>query len=192
MPSERATSSRPSCRCRSTRFFAAEQTVFSNISAASFNSRVLTRDGADPEQLTILDVTQSFIPALQLPLARGRNFTADEDKENGPYVCILSYDIWKTRFGKREDIVGSTIQLDGVGTTVVGVLAEGLPAPISAVQALSPWPFSPTFLTPAQREGRRGSTRSSRCDQASSTSPLSASPGKCTTAPVLPRVRRLV
>ena len=138
------------------RIFSAEQTVFSDISAASFNTRVLTRDGADPEQLTTLDVTASFIPTLRLPLARGRNFTADEDKENGPHVCILSYDVWKTRFGMREDIVGSTIQIDGVGTTVVGVLAEGLPAPISVVQALWPWPFSPTFLTPAQRDAGAG------------------------------------
>jgi predicted permease len=138
------------------RIFSAEQTVFSDISAASFNTRVLTRDGADPEQLTTLDVTESFISTLRLPLARGRNFTADEDQENGPHVCILSYDMWKTRFGKREDIIGSTIQIDGVGTTVVGILAEGLPAPISTVQALSPWPFSPTFLTPAQRDAGAG------------------------------------
>ena len=136
--------------------FSAEQTVFSDISAASFNSRVLTREGADPEQLTTLDVTASYVPTLRLALARGRNFTADEDKENGPHVAILSYDIWKTRFGKREDLIGSTIQLDGVGTTVVGILAEGLPAPLSIVQALSPWPFSPAFLTPAQRDAGAG------------------------------------
>ncbi len=138
------------------RIFSAQQTAFSGITASSFNSRVLTREGADPEQLTTLDVTASFVPTLGLSLARGRNFTADEDKENGPHVCILSYDVWKTRFGKREDIVGQTIQLDGVGTTVVGILAEGLPAPISIAQALQPWPFSPTFLTEAQREGGAG------------------------------------
>lgn len=138
------------------RMFEEQQTAFSGFAASSFNSHVLTREGADPEQLNTIDVTQSFIPTLGLKLERGRNFTADEDRLNGPHVCILSYDLWKTRFGKREDIVGQTIQLDGVGTTVVGVLAEGLPAPISFVQAMQPWPFTPSFLTAAQIEGGAG------------------------------------
>lgn len=139
------------------RIFASEQTVFSGITASSFNSLVLTREGADPEQLTTLDVTAGFVPTLGMALARGRNFNADEDVENGPHVTILSYNVWKTKFGKREDLVGSTIQLDGIGTTVVGVLADGaLPAPLAITQALSPWPFSPPFLTPAQREGGAG------------------------------------
>lgn len=136
--------------------FSEQQTAFSSIAASSFNSHVLTREGADPEQVNTIDVTQSFVPTLGLRLERGRNFTAEEDKENGPHVVILSYDLWKTRFGKREDIVGRTIQLDGVGTTVVGILAEGLPAPISLVQALQPWPFTPSFLTSAQIEGGAG------------------------------------
>lgn len=138
------------------RIFAEQQTVFSEIAASSFNGHVLTRDGADPEQITTLDVTARFVPTLQLKLARGRNFTADEDKQNGAHVCILTYDLWSTRFGKREDLIGKTIQLDGVGTTVVGILAEALPAPIAIAQALQPWPLSPTFLTQAQIEGGAG------------------------------------
>jgi predicted permease len=138
------------------RTFAERQTSFSGIAAAAFNSHVLTREGADPEQLTSLNTTANYIPTLGLKLARGRNFTADEDKENGPHVCILSYDIWKTRFGKREDLIGQTIQLDGVGTTVVGILAEGLPAPIGFVQLLQPWPYELPYLTAAQRETGTG------------------------------------
>jgi predicted permease len=138
------------------RIFSAEQTVFSGIAASAFNSRVLTRVDADPEQLNTLEVTGSFVPTLGLTLVRGRNFTPDEDKENGPHVCILTYEVWATRFGKREDLVGRTIQLDGVGTTVVGILAPVLPAPISFAQALQPWPFSPAYLTEAQRESGAG------------------------------------
>ncbi len=138
------------------RLFAEQQSAFGGIAASTFNSLVLAREGADPEQLTALNVTASFVPTLGLPLARGRNFTADEDKQNGPHVCLLSYDVWKTRFGKREDIVGSTIQLDGIGTTVVGVIADGMPTPLSGVQVLEPWPFSPTVLTEQQVEGGAG------------------------------------
>ena len=138
------------------RLFAEQQTAFSGITASSFTTHVLTREGADPEQLTGLDVTQSFIPTLGLALARGRNFTAEEDVRNGPHVCILTYDMWKTRFGKRDGIVGRTIELDGVPTTVVGVLAEGMPAPLAPVQVLQPWPFNPPFLSDQQIQGGAG------------------------------------
>jgi predicted permease len=129
------------------------QTSFSTIDAATFNSAVLVRDGAEPEQLNSLNVTAGFLPTLGLPLARGRNFSREEDARNGPPVCILGYDIWKTRFGQRETLVGETIMLNGISTTVIGILPEKLPAPISSVQLLSPWPFNPPGLTDAQLQG---------------------------------------
>ena len=132
------------------------QTSFSYIDASAFNSAVLTRDGAEPEQLSAISVTTSFVPALGLRLARGRNFTKEEDAPNGPPVCLLGYDIWKTRFGQRETLVGETIKLNGISTTVIGILPEKLPGPISFAQMLTPWPFSPPGLTPAQLSGGAG------------------------------------
>ena len=132
------------------------QTSFSHFSASAFNTAVLTRDGAEPEQLSSLNVTASFVPALGLQLARGRNFSREEDARNGPPVCLLGYDTWKTRFGQRETLVGETIMLNGVATTVVGILPAKLPAPIAFVQMLSPWPFTPPGLTDAQLQGGAG------------------------------------
>ena len=136
--------------------FREAQTSFSSIDAASFNSAVLVRPGADPEQLSSLNVTASFVPTLGLALARGRNFNREEDARNGPPVCILGYDIWNSRFGRRETLVGETIMLNGIPTTVVGILPEKLPAPISFVQLISPWPFNPPGLTDAQLQGGAG------------------------------------
>ncbi len=138
------------------RLIAEQQTVFTGIAASAFNTVVITRDGIDPEQLTGLNVTSNFVPTLGLKLARGRNFSADEDKLHGPHVCILSYDVWKTRFGLNEKVLGSTIQLDGVGTQVVGILAEGLPTPISFAQVLQPWPFNPAYLNDQQIDAGAG------------------------------------
>ena len=136
--------------------FRDNQTSFSSIDASAFNTTVLVRDGAEPEQLNSLNVTASWIPTLGLQLARGRNFTKEEDSLNGPPVCLLAYDIWKTRFGQRETLVGETIMLNGVGTTVIGILPEKLPAPAAFIQVLSPWPFNPPGLTSAQLKGGAG------------------------------------
>ena len=53
------------------------------------------------EQLNGLRVTPSFFPTLGVMPARGRNFTPDEDAPNGPAVCIISHELWQTRFGGR-------------------------------------------------------------------------------------------
>lgn len=136
--------------------FVAQQTAFSYIAASNFNAVTFAPENGTPEQLTALNVTASFIPALGLQLARGRNFTAEEDQEHGPRVCILSYEAWTSRFGQRADIVGQTIQIDGQGTLVVGVIVKPMPSPIPGVQVLMPWPLSPPFLTPQQLQGGAG------------------------------------
>ena len=138
------------------RMIEAEQRTFSSVTASSGLPVVLTRPGAEPERLSAMTVTRSFIPTLGLSLARGRNFAADEDVENGPHVAIITRAMWESRFGRRDDILDRAVDIDGTPTRVVGVLAEPLPASMADVQLLLPWPFSPPFLTRAQLEGGAG------------------------------------
>jgi predicted permease len=137
-------------------FFRDHQQSFESITTNSFNSHILTRPGAEPEQLTSLNVSASFVHTLGLNLVRGRAFTTEEDTLNGPPACLLGYDLWKNRFGRREDLVGSVIELNGVPTTVVGILPEHLPAPIANVQLCVPRPFELPGLTPQQVQGGAG------------------------------------
>ena len=57
-------------------------------------------------------------------LQHGRPFQPEEDVLNAPRVAVLTQGLWKRRFGGDAGIVGRTIQLDGIGYTVVGVLAS--------------------------------------------------------------------
>ncbi len=60
------------------------------------------------------------------PVVAGRTFTAAEDGPNGGNVVVLSYGLWKSRFGGNSDVVGRTIQLDGQPyLDVVGVIGRG-------------------------------------------------------------------
>lgn len=126
------------------------QQSFASVAASTFSGHTLTRDTAEPEQLTTFTVTASWVPTLGLQLARGRNFTPEEDAPGGPPVVILGYDIWKTRLGAREDLVGGQVMLNGLPHTVVGILPERLPGPISFIQGVVPRPFEGTGLTPEQ------------------------------------------
>jgi predicted permease len=60
----------------------------------------------------------------------GRDFTPADERPGAAPVAILTYSFWNTRFGKRADIVGSTVQINGEPATVVGVMPERFEFPL--------------------------------------------------------------
>ena len=52
----------------------------------------------------------------------GRAFLAEEDMPGKAREVILSYGLWKRRYGADAAIVGQTIKVDGDDFTVVGVM----------------------------------------------------------------------
>jgi len=75
-----------------------------------------------PERLMCASVEQNLLTTLGVEPVLGRNFTADEDQPNAPHVALISYSLWKSRFGGNPGVLGKTISLDGNPTRIVGVL----------------------------------------------------------------------
>jgi putative ABC transport system permease protein len=67
----------------------------------------------------------------QQPLL-GRDFTADDDRPGAEPVVILGHGVWRTRYGSDPSIVGRTIKVNEVLSTVVGVMPEGFKFPVNA------------------------------------------------------------
>ncbi len=84
----------------------------------------LTGTGGEPERVDVSPVTANFLPLLGVDPFLGRHFTAEEEAPGGPKVVILSYGLWKRRYGADLNIVGGRIRLDGLDQTVVGVMPE--------------------------------------------------------------------
>ena len=124
-------------------------TSFAHVSNSAFDNFTLTGNG-EPAQLNGLRVTADFFPTLGVAPRRGRNFAAEEDVPNGPNVCLLSHELWQTRFGGRESVVGETIQLNGQSWQVVGVLPPHLSNPFSQAQVFAPRVFEVGGLTAVQ------------------------------------------
>ncbi len=55
----------------------------------------------------------------------GRGFT-DEESARGDAVALLSYRIWRDRFGADSTMVGRSILINGNPHTLVGILPEGV------------------------------------------------------------------
>jgi putative ABC transport system permease protein len=76
----------------------------------------------NPVRLNCAQVEQTFLPTFGTEPLLGRNFTAEEDLKDAPLVAILSYGLWKSRFGGNPDVLRKTVSLDGKTAQIIGVL----------------------------------------------------------------------
>jgi predicted permease len=82
-------------------------------------------DGGEPERLQGLYVTGDIFSVLGVGAAVGRTLNGEETWQGRDKVVVLSYGLWKRRFGSDPKVVGRVVTLDGVGRQVVGVMPQG-------------------------------------------------------------------
>jgi predicted permease len=100
-------------------------TVLTAISSGEFGSGVnLVANGA-AANVQQRRVSAGYFAVLGVPPMMGREFNADEDREGGPAVAILSHGLWTRVFAADPQIVGRSITLRGEPYTVVGVMPPG-------------------------------------------------------------------
>ncbi|MBL9215152.1 MAG: ABC transporter permease [Opitutaceae bacterium] len=131
--------------------FAQRTDVFSAISMSAGNGFTLTEGKGEPEQVFGLHASANFLPVLGIQPARGRQFTAEEDREGGPLVAMISHQLWQQRFSGDPHIIGRVLQIDGVAREVVGVLPPSLPVPFNGTAIIVPRPLELPYITPQQR-----------------------------------------
>ena len=98
-----------------------ESGAFEDLAAIHDTSCVLTgtqETEADPCEVT----SSNLFSVLGATPSRGRTFSSNEDKAEGARVALLSYGIWRRRFGGDENVVGHPIDINGASYTVVGVM----------------------------------------------------------------------
>ena len=104
---------------------------------------VVTGGGTEPERVAVSTVTANFFPLLGIEPVYGRQFEANDEVFQGPPVVMLSYRLWRRRYGGDPSLVGRTIELDGVPHAVVGVMPQEfrllLPAEAFLVQDSEIW-----------------------------------------------------
>lgn len=78
--------------------------------------------GGIPEQVHGEHVTEQYFRVFGAPFVVGRGFTPDEDKPHGGSVVVLSYGLWKRKYGGDPQMVGKSISIANLPYTVVGVV----------------------------------------------------------------------
>jgi predicted permease len=121
---------------------------FSGMAAFSGERFKVTIDGA-PEQIVGQYASGSFFDVLGVGAILGRVMTPEDDSRfgaGGPEgaVAVISYGLWKRRFGGDPAVIGKLVQVGETWATIVGVtppgfsgLAPGSPSDITIPIALN-------------------------------------------------------
>jgi predicted permease len=84
--------------------------------------------------------TASYFNVLRLQPAAGRFFTAEDDQvpDRNP-VAVLSYNVWRNRFGGDGQVIGTEVRINGTSFTVIGVAPEGFAGVLRGVAPTDVW-----------------------------------------------------
>ncbi|MGH7677277.1 MAG: ABC transporter permease, partial [Gemmatimonadaceae bacterium] len=110
------------------RDFQQQATVFEAVAGIAFRSITLS-DGEEPIRLQGEAVSASLFPLLGVTPHIGRVFRPDEDVPGAPGTVILGYGIWERRYAADSSIIGRSITVNGVPSTVIGIMPKGFMFP---------------------------------------------------------------
>ncbi len=91
----------------------------------------LIAPNAPPEPISVAEISASAIVLAGTPPLHGRYLLPSDEQEQAAPVLLIGYDAWRRRFGADPAVVGRTVQLGGVPSTIVGIMPEGFALPIS-------------------------------------------------------------
>lgn len=105
-----------------------QSTSFTSMAAFTSNSvNAVTASG--PLRFNAAAVTTSLFETLGVRAAIGRTFVAADEAAGTTPPLLLSDGTWRTLFGARPDVLGSTVTLNGKPHVVVGVMPRGFDFP---------------------------------------------------------------
>ena len=92
-----------------------------------------------------------FFGLMGRPPVLGNTFRADNPDAN---EVVLSYRLWQTRFGGSPDVIGRTVELNGITSQVIGVMPEGFAFPSDSALLWAPASAIPNWQTRRSERSR--------------------------------------
>ena len=117
-----------------------DETLSQMAAYATSSTTIVTPAGTS--RAVVARASPSIFPMLGASMKLGRPLLEREEHADSR-VVVLSGDAWRSYFGASTTIVGSTVTLEGVGHTVVGVLAADFDFPTHATEFWIPFVHEP-------------------------------------------------
>ena len=109
-----------------------EATVFTELAAVSATF-VTHDDGERTEMLFGEEVSGNFFDFLGLSLTLGRGFEPLEETPGAHPVVVLGESFWRRRFGADRQVLGRTLDLNGLDFAIIGVAPAEYRASLSGL-----------------------------------------------------------
>lgn len=104
------------------------------ILAARYEYGLSGMGGQLPEKVRASECSWDLFPTLGVAPALGRSFTAPDDQPSADATVLLSWGLWKRRFGGDPSILNQRIHLDARTYTIIGVMPAWFAYPEPGVQ----------------------------------------------------------
>lgn len=98
--------------------------VFEDIGLISFIDRSSISGLGEPDQVRVQYLTPNFFSLLGAKPILGRIFLAEESQDRTQTV-LISESFWKREFNSDPNVLGKSFTLEGIVSTVVGVIPAG-------------------------------------------------------------------
>jgi predicted permease len=98
--------------------------VFADIAGISAGDRAMLTGLGEPGPVRMQSATQNFFDLVGVQPVLGRVFRTEESQEQFQTV-VIGNAFWKRRFNSDPNVLGKTFRIDGVVSTVVGVMPAG-------------------------------------------------------------------
>ena len=121
--------SMPALSASDFRDFATRSQSYASLAAYRPDFVSYAPSGGDPIQLVAAHTTEKFFTTFGVAPLAGRSFRDEEFSIGAPRTAILSHRAWRRHFGERPEAIGSTVILNDLPTTLVGVMPENFREP---------------------------------------------------------------
>jgi len=106
--------------------------TFAGLAAFSGATMNVSDEGRPPERFQGPYISGNAFKLIGQTPVLGRDFLPEDDRPGAAATVILGNGIWKNRYGSDPSVIGRTIKVNDVPSTVIGVMPEGFKFPVNA------------------------------------------------------------
>ena len=105
--------------------FRAQTRSLAGLAAYLLTPVNLSDHSALPERYYCVQMSANGFSVVQQKPMLGRDFIPEDEKPGAPPVVMLTYHVWRDRYGQDQAILGKTVRVDEVPRVVIGVMPPG-------------------------------------------------------------------
>jgi putative ABC transport system permease protein len=107
----------------------AQQTSFEELGGWYSGTVNMTFGEDRPERFDGAFCQPAIFRVVKTQPLLGRMFTEEELRSEAPHVTVIGYALWQERFGGDPGVLGRSVRVNGMASTIIGVMPEGFVFP---------------------------------------------------------------